>query len=60
MVGLLALAHDRFCEAELAIALDAVLDAGEAQDLTTLRQRFTAASMAVPHVDGHDTGSDGL
>jgi hypothetical protein len=50
MVGLLALAHDRVCEAELAIALDAILDAGEAPDLTTLQQRFTPASMAVPHV----------
>ena len=30
MVGLLALAHDRVCEAELATALDAILDAGEA------------------------------
>jgi hypothetical protein len=50
MVGLLALAYDRVCEAELAIALDAILAAGEAPDLTILQQRFTPASMAVPHV----------
>ena len=30
MVGLLALAHDRACEAELADAIDADLDAGDA------------------------------
>jgi hypothetical protein len=40
MVGLLALAHDRACEAELATALDAILDAGELPDLAALRERF--------------------
>jgi hypothetical protein len=40
MVGLLALAHDRACEAELATALDAILDAGEVPDLTALQRRF--------------------
>jgi hypothetical protein len=50
MVGLLALAHDRTCEAEMAIELQAILDAGEVPDLTTLQQRFTPASMAVPDV----------
>jgi len=50
MVGLLALAHDRACEAELAIALEAILDAGEVPDLTALQQRFVPAGMVVPDV----------
>jgi hypothetical protein len=50
MVGLLALAHDRTCEAELAIALRTILDAGEVPDLTVLQQRFMPASMTVPDV----------
>ena len=50
MVGLLALAHDRACEAELAIALQTILDAGEVPDLAALQQRFMPASMAVPDV----------
>ena len=40
MVGLLALAHDRACEAELAGAIDADLAAGELPDLDRLRERF--------------------
>jgi hypothetical protein len=40
MVGLLALAHDRACEAELATTLDALLDASELPDLASLRERF--------------------
>src|SRR6185437_14211563 len=39
MVGLLALAHDRACEAELARAIDAALDIGGLPDLDQLRQR---------------------
>ena len=50
MVGLLALAHDRACEAELAIALEAILDAGEVPDLATLQREFMPASMTVPEV----------
>jgi hypothetical protein len=50
MVGLLALAHDRACEAELAIALAAILDAGEVPDLAILQQRFMPASVTVPDV----------
>ena len=42
MVGLLALAHDRACEAELADAIDGVLDAGGLPDLDSLRARFWA------------------
>ena len=40
MVGLLALAHDRACEAELAAAIDASLAVGELPDLDRLRERF--------------------
>ena len=50
MVGLLALAHDRACEAELAIALEAILDAGEVPDLATLQREFMPASVPVPEV----------
>jgi hypothetical protein len=40
MVGLLALAHDRACEAELATAIDADLTTGKLPDLDRLRERF--------------------
>jgi hypothetical protein len=50
MVGLLALAHDRACEAELAITLDALLDAGELPDLARLRERFTPMPEAPPDI----------
>src|SRR5690242_19854714 len=40
MVGLLALAHDRACEAELAVAIEAELDAGKLPYLDTLSRRF--------------------
>jgi hypothetical protein len=50
MVGLLALAHDRACEAELANALQAILDAGDRPDLTALQRRFMPRGVAVPEV----------
>ena len=50
MVGLLALAHDRACEAELADAIDADLDAGVLPDLVGLRERFTPDQTAIPDV----------
>jgi hypothetical protein len=50
MVGLLALAHDRACEAELASELEAIAAAGELPDLAELRRQFTPSSMAVPIV----------
>ena len=50
MVGLLALAHDRACEAELADAIDADLDAGRLPDLDRLRGRFTTDRVAIPQV----------
>jgi hypothetical protein len=50
MVGLLALAHERGCEAELAAELAAVIAAGGLPDLDTLRERFSPASAALPSV----------
>ena len=50
MVGLLALAHDRACEAELADAIEAALDAGELPDLDRLRERFKPDRLALPDV----------
>jgi hypothetical protein len=47
IVGLLALAHDRACEAELADAIDADLDAGCLPDLDRLRERFTTDRVAI-------------
>jgi hypothetical protein len=49
MVGLLALAHDRACEVELAAAIDADLAAGELPDLDRLRERFQPDTV-VPEV----------
>ncbi len=40
MVGLLALAHERACEAELAVALQTALDDGVLPDLKALIERF--------------------
>jgi hypothetical protein len=47
MVGLLALAHDRACELELAQAIDADLDAGVLPDLDRLRERFKPDRAAI-------------
>jgi hypothetical protein len=49
-VELLALAHERACEAELATAIEADLDAGRLPDLQALRTRFTPEGAAIPHV----------
>ena len=49
-VELLALAHDRACEAELAAAIDAELDAGLLPDPARLRERFTPDATAIPNV----------
>src|SRR5580700_4677868 len=48
VVGLLALAHDRACEAELAEAINAELDAGRLPDLDTLGRRFAPNPAAIP------------
>lgn len=50
IVGLLALAHDRACEAELAAAINVELDAGRLPDLDTLDRRFATSSAAIPDV----------
>jgi hypothetical protein len=50
MVGLLALAHDRACEAELAEAIEAALAAGELPQLDRLRERFKPDGAAIPDV----------
>src|SRR5215204_2339336 len=50
MVGLLAIAHDRACEAALAHAIDADLDAGSLPDLDRLRDRFKPDEAAIPNV----------
>ena len=50
MVDLLALAHDRGCEAELATHLSADLEAKRLPDLAVLRRRFAPDPARVPHV----------
>jgi hypothetical protein len=50
MVGLLFLAHERACEAELAEAIDAELNAGRLPDLESMRERFKPKAVAVPEV----------
>jgi hypothetical protein len=49
-VALLALAHDRACEAELAAAIEADLDAGRLPDPVQLRDRFQPDTAAIPDV----------
>jgi hypothetical protein len=46
MVGLLALAHG--LEADLAVAIDDGLDAGELPNLAALQRRFTPKAKAAP------------
>jgi hypothetical protein len=50
-VGLLALAHEQGCEAELAAALDQILQAGELPNLEALRSRFAPARGPIPQID---------
>jgi len=50
MVRLLALAHERCCEAELAAELDAILGSGRLPDLQTLEARFAPTSTTPPQV----------
>jgi hypothetical protein len=49
-VELLALAHERACEAELADAIVADLDAGRLPDPAKLRARFRPEEASVPSV----------
>ncbi len=55
MVNLLALAHERGCEAELAELLAADLAAGQLPDLAALRARFAPDPAALPEVVVHLT-----
>jgi hypothetical protein len=50
VVGLLALAHDRACEAELAEVISAELDAGRLPDVDTLGRRFAPNPAAMPDI----------
>ncbi|MBA2771492.1 MAG: IS21 family transposase, partial [Sphingomonas sp.] len=50
MVDLLALAHDRGCEAELAALLAADLEARRLPDMAVLRERFAPDPARVPNV----------
>jgi transposase InsO family protein len=50
-VELLALAHDRACEAELAQVIDADLDEGRLPDLAGLSERFGPSPGSVPVIE---------
>jgi hypothetical protein len=53
MVDLLALAHDRGCEAELAAILADDLAANQLPDMAALRERFAPDPAALPEVAVH-------
>jgi hypothetical protein len=53
MVDLLALAHDRGCEAELASLLAGDLAANQLPDMVALRERFAPDPAALPEVVVH-------
>jgi hypothetical protein len=55
MVDLLALAHERGCEAELAILLTADLAAAQLPDITALRTHFAPDPAALPEIAVHLT-----
>jgi hypothetical protein len=55
MVDLLALAHERGCEAELAMLLTADLAAAELPDISALRARFAPDPAALPEIVVHLT-----
>jgi hypothetical protein len=50
LVDLLALAHDRGCEAELAAILAGDLAANQLPDMAALRERFAPDPTALPEV----------
>jgi hypothetical protein len=53
MVDLLALAHDRGCEAELAARLAADLQSGQLPDMAALHQHFAPDPAHLPNVVVH-------
>jgi hypothetical protein len=50
VVGALAIAHERGCEADLAALIDVSLDAGAIPVLADLRARFAPDPEALPQV----------
>jgi hypothetical protein len=50
MVNLLAMAHDRGCERELAACLEEGLEAGRLPDMDALSVRFAPAVESLPNV----------
>ena len=50
MVGLLALAHERACEADLACELDRLIEVNALPDLASLESRFAPALPTIPDV----------
>jgi hypothetical protein len=50
MVGLLELAHDRACEADLAVELERLLATGALPELDALGQQFATTVAAIPDV----------
>ena len=50
-VELLALAHDRVCEAELALLIEDDLDEGRLPDLAALREHFGPSPQSVPIIE---------
>ena len=50
-VDVLALAHDRGCEADLAAVVQRTLDAGALPDMAALRRRFTPDPEALPAIE---------
>jgi len=51
MVELLAIAHERTCEGELAEVIESELDAGRLPDAKALAQRFKPDAEAVPEIN---------
>ena len=49
-VELLAMAHERACEAELADIIDSGLDQGQLPDISQLRTRFASDASSIPGV----------
>ena len=53
MTDLLALAHERGCESELADKLSTALEAGQLPDIVALRAHFAPDPAALPNVEIH-------
>ncbi len=49
-IDILALAHDRGCEAELATLITGILTAGTLPDMATLRERFSPDPATLPNI----------